>query len=439
MLNLKDIVARISGQLIGNERRLAVTKNVGWMLMDRVFRMGLGVLIVIWMARVLGPEQFGQYNFALSIIGILAAVTGLGLHNVVVRELVKHPKQANSIMSAGFLALLLAGLVGMVLTAGVASLWDTPNLPTYLIAILSLTLLMKSTDIVRSWFESQVQSRVTVLAENGVFLIMAGLRVYFIMSGMPLIAFVWLLVGEATLLALVFLIALWRFAPVRLSVWPKVDDMKPLVKEALPVLIAGLGVIIYMRIDQVMLGVMLGQESVGLYAAAVRISELWYFVPTAIAASMFPGLVALREAGSVGYMQNLRKLYRFMWVLSFSAIVFIFGVGEVLVHELYGEAYANAYPVLLVQIMGGIFVSLGLARAKWLMAESLQVYTMVFACVGAGLNVVLNFYFIPEFGILGAAYATVISYAGVVLVVPLALKATRQNVYTMLWPFDRIR
>jgi O-antigen/teichoic acid export membrane protein len=436
MLNLKDIVARISGQLIGNERRLAVTKNIGWMLMDSVFRMGLGVLIIIWMARVLGPEQFGQYNFALSIIGILAAVTGLGLHNVVVRELVKQPKQANSIMLAGFFALLLAGVVGMVLTAGVASSLDTPHLPTYLIAILSLTLLMKSTDIVRSWFESQVQSRVTVLAENGVFLIMAGFRVYFIMSGMPLISFVWLLVGEATLLALAFLFALWRFAPVSLSVWPKFGNIKPLVKDALPILLSGLGVIIYMRVDQVMLGVMLGQESVGIYAAAVRISELWYFVPTAIAASMFPGLVALREAGSVGYMSNLRKLYLLMWALSLAAVGFIFGAGEMLVHLLYGAAYAGAHPVLVVHILGGIFVGLGVARGKWIMAENLQIFSLMFTGSGAVINIILNYYFIPEFGVVGAAYATAISQAVVLLGVPLMFKTTRRSVFDVLWPFE---
>ena len=398
--------------------------------------MGLGVLIIIWMARVLGPEQFGQYNFALSIIGILAAVTGLGLHDVVVREVVRQPKRANDILSAGFMALLLAGLAGMVLTAGVASFWDTPHLPTYLIAILSLTLLMKSTEIVRSWFESQVQSRVTVLAENSVFLVMAALRVYFIMSGMPLISFVWLLVVEATLLALAFLFALWRFAPASLSVWPKFGDIKPLVKDALPILLAGLGIIIYMRVDQVMLGVMLGQESVGIYAAAVRISELWYFIPNAIAASMFPGLVALRAAKSAGYMRNLRNLYRLMWGLSLLAVVFVFGAGDKLIQVLYGTAYAEAHSVLVVHILGGIFVGLGVARAKWIMAENLQIFSLVFTGVGAVVNLVLNYYFIPEFGVVGAAYATAISQAVVLLGVPVLLKATRPSVYDILWPFE---
>ncbi len=436
MLKFKDILAKISGQLIGNDRRLAVTKNISWMLMDRVFRMGLGVLIIIWMARVLGPEQFGQYNFALSIIGILAAITSLGLHEIVVREVVKQPKRAKEVISAGFMALLLAGFAGMILTAGVASFWNTPHLPAYLIAILSLTLVMKSTDIVRSWFESQVQSRVTVLAENSVFLVMAALRVYFIISGMPLVAFVWLLVIEAILLALAFLFALWRFAPTSLIVWPKFGDIKPLVKDALPIMLAGLGVIIYMRVDQVMLGVMLGQESVGVYAAAVRISEIWYFVPTAIAASMFPGLVALREAGSAGYISNLRKLYLLMWGLALLAIVFIFGAGDKLIQVLYGTAYADAHAVLVVHILGGIFVGLGVARAKWIMAENLQIYSLMFTGSGAVVNVVLNYYLIPEFGVVGAAYATAISQAVVLLGVPVLFKATRPSVYDILWPFE---
>ena len=436
MVKLRSTLALISRQLIGTEKRLAVTKNIGWMLMDRVFRMGLSVLIVIWMARVFGPEQFGQYNFALSVIGILAVITGLGLHGVVVREVVKRPKHANNIISAGFVALCFVGGLGAALTAGIAISWETPYLPTYLIAILSLTLVMKSTDIVRSWFESQMQSRITILAENGVFLCMAAVRIYFILTEMPLMAFIWLLVVEATLLALAFLFALWRFTPIRLSMRPNFAEIKPLVKEALPILVAGLGVVIYMRIDQVILGVLLGQESVGIYAAAVRISEIWYFVPAAIAASVFPSSVASRDTNPADYSSNLRKLHRLMWGLSGAAILLIFWLGETLILGLYGTPYASAHPVLLVQILGGVFVSLSLSRNNWLMAENLQIYTMIFTGSGAIVNIGLNFYLIPKYGVLGAAYATALSYASVVVGFPLLFKTTRKSVYDTMWPFE---
>jgi PST family polysaccharide transporter len=303
------------------------------------------------------------------------------------------------------------------------------------VAVLSLMLLFKSTDFVRSWFESQMQSRVTVLAEFGVFIVTSAARIYMLLNGASLNAFVNLLVVEAAILSLVFLVVFYRYSGMRLTrrfSWPQT---RQLIRDGFPLMLAGLSIALYMRIDQVMLGVMVNEQAVGIYAAAVRISELWYFVPMAIAASTLPALVDRRQNNPAAFRQLMKMLYRLMWALSLSAVVFIYLFGDFLVTLLFGAAYNQSAAILVIHIWAGIFVALGVTRGNWLVAENLQNYAALFTICGCAVNIIGNFYLIPTYETVGAAWATVISNAVVVFFVPLMFKKTRKMVYEVAWPF----
>ena len=170
------------------------------------------------MARYLRPEQFGRYNFALSIIGVMAAVSGLGLHTIIVREVVRTPEKAGAILTASFIAMATVGTAG----AGFFNLLPEKvvlavDVSGGLVAIMSLMLIFKATDFVRSWFESQMQSRVTILAESALFVIAAAIRIYLLLNGAQLLAFVYLLVIEAAVLSALFIYVFVRFSGIRLT------------------------------------------------------------------------------------------------------------------------------------------------------------------------------------------------------------------------------
>ena len=279
-----------------------------------------------------------------------------------------------------------------------------------MVGILGLSLVFKSTEVVKYWFESQVQSRYTVWIENGAFVIMAGVKVAMILRQAPLIAFVWITFAEAVLVAC-GLLAIYSKRGGYLSAWkPRIARAKKLLRNSWPFMMAGLAVMTYMRIDQIMLGGMLGPEAVGVYTAAVGISEVWYFIPMLVVSSISPSIIKAKNQSLQLYHQRLQWLYRLLVMLCLLIAIPMTVLSSALITLLYGSGYEQAGPVLAIHIWAGIPVALGVASSQALLVENLQLYSFYRTLIGCILNILLNLLLIPSLGIVGAAVATVISY-----------------------------
>jgi len=283
--------------------------------------------------------------------------------------------------------------------------------------------------VVKYWFESQVKSKYTVWVENGVFLVVAVIRIIMILAQAPLIAFVWTLFAEAFAVAVgLMLIYMWRGG--RLKAWQvRLSKAKSLLKDSWPLILSGLAIMVYMRIDQIMLGQMVGDKAVGIYSAAVRISEVWYFVPMAITASVFPAIIEAKKESEELYYKRLQQLYNLMVIISLSIalpITFLYGW---IVNLLFGQAYAASGVVLAIHIWTGVFVFLGVASGKWFLVENLQRLLLYRTIWGMIMNILLNMVLIPGYGVIGAAIATVISQSFAALWFDFFAKNTRKVFY----------
>jgi len=163
-----------------------------------------------------------------------------------------------------------------------------------------------------------------------------------------------------------------------------------------------------MKIDQVMIKEMLGAEQVGHYAAAVRLSEAWYFVPMAITSSVFPAIINAKKQSEALYYQRLQKLYDLMvWLAVAIALPTTF-LAPWVIRVLYGEAFLPAAGVLSIHIWAGVFVFLGVACGRWFLCENYIKKNFYRTLFGMVINVVLNLILIPAYGIYGAAIATLL-------------------------------
>jgi O-antigen/teichoic acid export membrane protein len=166
-----------------------------------------------------------------------------------------------------------------------------------------------------------------------------------------------------------------------------------------------------MRIDQVMIGSMLDNEAVGIYSVAVKLSETWYFIPMMISTSVFPAILKARKKSQELYLKRIQTLFdAFTWF----TIIIALGVSLLspfIIDILYGDKFASAATVLSIHIWAGVFVFLGVASSKYLIAENITRITFYRTIAGAIINILLNLIFIPTYGIIGVAVATVISYA----------------------------
>lgn len=407
---LKFIPSGLRTRIEHRPRLLEAMSNTGWLFGDQAIRMGVGLIVSVWIARYLGPEEFGLLNYAIAFVTLFGAIAGLGLGGIVVRDLIRVPEMANDTLGTSFLLQIIGGLLAFCL-AVIAIFITRPDdqLSILMVTVLGLSMVFKSTEVVKYWFESQVQSKYSVWMENSAFLLFACVKVALILGGASLMAFVWAAFAEAGVLAAALLgIYVWRGG--HLNEWrPRRIRAKTLLKDSWPLIISGLAVIIYMRIDQIMLGQMLGDESVGIYSAAVRICEVWYFIPMAIVASVFPSLMQNQDLDA--FAKNFQRLFDLMFAISFPMALLIAAFSSLIIRVLFGVDYLDASGVLSVYAWATLFAFLGVPSGRWYLYADLQKLALARTTLGAVVNVLLNMMLIPLYGPVGAAYATLVAIA----------------------------
>lgn len=390
----------------------SVVANTGWLLFDRLFRMGMGLLVGVWVARYLEPARFGLLSYAGAIVALFSSFVSLGLDGIVVREIVNHPEREGELLGSTFVLKFVGGVVAIGVTLGTVVIIRPAEPEMWkLVAIVASGSIFQAFDVIDFWFQSKTLSKYTVYAKNTAFFITSLLKVVLILNQAPLTSFALVGVVEA-LLGAVGLVLAYRSFGTYQGVWRvRANACRMLLGNSWPLILGGLSVMIYMKIDQVMLGEMAGNEAVGIYSAATRISEVWYFIPTAVVSSAFPAMLRSRAEDEGFYQRRLQRLFRLMVMLSLSVSVPMTFAATPLISLLYGRDFIDAGPVLAVHIWASLFVFLGVAQGTWDLAENLTRLALFRTSVGAISNILLNLIFIPMYGPLGAAIATVVSYA----------------------------
>ena len=429
MANLEPLTRYLPGplrdRLEGRPNLWRILTNVGWLFGDRILRLGVGLMVGVWVARYLGPVQFGLLNYAVAYVGLFLPVALLGLDQIVVRDLVNDPARRQETLGTAFSLKLLGGAVSYVIAIAVIMMVRPDSTTQFLVALTGTMLVFQAFDVVDLSFQSQVRSKYSVVARNASFLMVSAVRVGLILSLASVAAFAGAVALEA-LLAAVGLAIAYRLSGERFGVW-KVTTARAmeLVRTSWPLILSGLAITVYMRIDQIMLGEMIDDAEVGIYSAAVRISELWYFIPVAIVSSVAPAITSAKKTDEQQYQRRVQQLLYTMALLGYVVALPVSLIAGPLVQLLYGAEYARAGAALAIHIWAGVFVNLGGAHGLWLINEGRTGYFSVSTALGAVVNVALNLILIPQFGATGAAIATLVSYGVTVAVINFVYKPTR--------------
>ncbi|MEM6611691.1 MAG: flippase [Cyanobacteria bacterium P01_C01_bin.72] len=388
-----------------------IIRNIGWLSAERLIRMGLSFFVGIYVIRYLGPEQFGQLSYSSSFVFLFLAITKLGLDDIVVRNLVKQEDASARILGTAFVLKLMGCILAFLITG--AGIFAVSNdwLIRQMTMIIAFSMIFTCFDILDLWFQSQVLSKSIAIVRSIQFVISSLAKLAFIWLRLPLILFACLFVADTIIRAIgmtwVYLqdrhqIGRWQFdRSIALN----------LVQNSWPLILSGVMVTIYMSIDQVMLGNMSNSLEVGNYAAAVKFSEVWYFIPTVVCSSVFPAVVQAKQQSQADYYTKMQQLYDFLVFLSLGIAIAVSFGAQSLLTSLLGAEYSSAGAILTLHIWSGIFIFLGVARGNWLVIENKTRLSLITQLMGALTNIGLNLWLIREYGAIGAAIATLVSYA----------------------------
>jgi PST family polysaccharide transporter len=401
----------IRGRICASKNINDAMVNTCWLSAEKVFRMALGLTVGAWMARYLGPDKFGTYNFIIAMFTLFFGFSRMGLDNIVIRDLVKGKKDKNALLGSALLLKLLSGLGAMGLLLAAISYLRPDDKEIFLMAcLISVGFIFQSFSVIEFWFASQVRSKYVAIAKIAALLVYALTTVVLIVAKASLLAFVFVYLLEIVMTYL-GIVCFYSLKEQSITKWKaNLSTVKELLFESWPLLLSAIAVTVYIKIDAIMLAEMIGDVETGIYSAATRISEAWYFIPVAITSSVSPMLMKSKEKGEEIYLKRLGMLFNLLSALTIfvAIIVTLFSAG--IISILFGEEYARSASVLSVHVWAGVFVALGVSQSVWLINEGYTKFAMARTVAGMVSNIILNIFMIPVYGAIGAAVATVISY-----------------------------
>jgi O-antigen/teichoic acid export membrane protein len=404
-------------------------KNTSWLFAEKIFKAFAMLFVGVWVARYLGPEQFGVLSYATSFVFLFSGISTLGLDYIVVRELVKNQNIANALLGTSFFLKLCGAFLSLVILWIISDHFISNYLEKSVILIIAFSALFHSFKVIDFYFQSKVISRFSVYTSIFSVLLSIIVKIVLILNKAPLIAFAYAFLFDAITLSLAYI---FFYLKQGLSIFKwhfEKHLIQALLKDSWPLILSSIFISIYMKIDQVMIKAILDAKKVGEYAAAATISEAWYFIPSIIAISLFPAIINAKKQNEKLYYSRLKNLYILMFWLAFLIAIPTAFFSDWIINLFYGKAYLASSNVLKIHVWAGVFVSLGVSSSRWLIAENLQVFALIITAIGAMLNIILNYFFIYEYGISGAAWATVISYFVSGYFAYLFFRKTRNNFF----------
>lgn len=390
----------------------ASIKNSLFLISEKVILLGLSFINSILLARLAGPELFGEFSYIVSFAGLTAPLTIMGLNNIITKYIVKHPKNSHYYIKSALIIRAIGSLFAIICTAVICYFFI--NMSSQYAALITLLVTMQGFTflyVIEFFYIAKQQVSRLIQIRVGVVFCVNTAKLIAILNSANLTTLI-VLQGFETLLIGMCYFYLYRRQQhsTKIKRQPSTKTYLALCHKGKWLFMSGLAAILYLKIDQIMLANYHGNQAVAYYAAAVKLSEFWYVFPVLIANVFTAQLSHQKFKAPLDYQQTLKQL---IIALSFFAIclsVATFWLATPLINLLYGDSYSQSASILSIHVFASIFIFQRAVLSKWLIIEKLYKYSLVSNMLGAITNIILNMLLIPKYQGVGAAWATLISY-----------------------------
>jgi len=393
-------------------------KNTILALLEQTVRIMVNFFVSIWLVRYLGPSDYGSYSYIITIVTIFFVLSKFGLNDQLIKRLCESQNEQErvSLMTTVVIFKLSISVIAFILLVVLAITVLGHGDITLYICVASIALLFHGFDIIECKYQAELKIKPIVLAKNIQLFVGSLLKVLCIIYQLDLVFFIYIFVFEFLLISIFFLIVYLVLDKNRISLQFDKKEITSFLRLTWPLAIANIAIICYVKVDQIMIYHIIGDEALGIYSSVVKISEAWYFAPTIIATMYFSKILQAKNKSLEAYQHSLKNLLRLQISISLLVAIVVTFVADFVITTAYGEAFKEGAFVLQVHIWAGIFISINRVSVKWHVAENYQKHYMFKGLFGLILNYILNLFFIPLWGISGAAVATLISLLCVELI-----------------------
>ena len=406
---LRKIKETLSLKLNLTPTKLKILKNVYWAFIGKIAGMAAQLLVGILIARYLGPSKYGLMNYIMSYVAIFGVISEFGLSNIEIRELSSSPEKRNSILGSAFgVRLLLTSIAYMSIIASLL-VFKVDRFSCMMILAYALSLFASPFTVIRNYFTSIIQNEYVVKTELIRIILGSLIKVALLLIVAPLEYFILAVAFDAVIVASGYVYN-YHQKVGKLRDWKfQKSDAKYLVIQGFPLLLSSAAIIVYNKIDQVMIGNMLDNAEVGYYATAEKFLSLILFLPGVLVQTVTPLLVNKYKNDYEGYL-TMRQ--QFVNIVVWSTILissFISSFSYLLVSLTFGSEYLAAVPVLQIVSWKTVGNAIYDSSGQLIILEKKQKWAAIRNVIGCFVNIVLNLILIPLYGIVGSAFVAVVT------------------------------
>lgn len=366
-------------------------------------------ILLAFVGRILGSEEYGIFTTALSIATIFEMFTDFGLRDISIRNVSREKTLTEKYIGNLLVGKLLLCLLIYGIMIGIVHILGYEGRIRLIIYLLTISAFVKNLKYTfRIFFQAYDKfgwDTILVLIERTSFLIF-GLAVLF--KWKALLPFAICFVSVRVIDFLWTLVVLrWQIAPIKLKL--DFQFMKNLQLEALPLGLFFVILTVFSYVDTVMLSLMRTYSEVGLYNAAFRIYEGITIVPTIFWLVFLPRLSELFPVDKAYHRRLSIKSVKYMFLTGLPTLTYGIIFSGFLINFFFKEEFTAAILTLQILLFGLAFQYPNWMLNATLISMNRQKVMMVLGSVGLGFKIILNFILIPLYGYNGSAVATVLS------------------------------
>lgn len=388
-----------------SEYKKLLIKEFSIQILEKILRLILGFIIISQLSDYLGPDQYGSLLFIESNYILFLGFSGFGLAPNIIKYLTQKKIGYKNYVFNGLILGVLCSFIGFIsINIWALSLKDFPY-STFFFPI-SFLIIFNPIYFIEYYFNSLNKIRVGSLIRLTAYIVCFILKIYAINQKLSFETFIYILIIEAVLVYLLLLISIFK-KPIlsKFDFYYEKTTFFKIFGSTLYIFLYSIGVNLFYRIDILMIQKFLSLEDLGNYTASYKIISFGYVLPAIFSETFFPKILKTKENDSL----TVKKMYFFSFWVGVLTFLFVYLGSDLIINSIFNYKYQYVKDLFKISCFVLIIIGLSSTYVKVLYKNNLQKNLFYKTIFGIFLSVLLNYLFIPIFGVYGVSYATVIT------------------------------
>lgn len=380
--------------------------NVIWLFSEKILTIVGGLLITIYTARYLGPENIGILNYALAVGALVVPIAQLGSQSLIYDRTAKSQRQGAKLIKASqSIRRTIFILLSIILIIFEYFSNDNKEQVVIIIAVL-FSYYFTSMDSYKPFFDANLKSKSNVIATQVGLILSQLLRVGLIAISSSLCYFS---LPYIVLTMFPYFIKKYIFqndtSDIKLRERDKSKYKEYSIKAGVPLVVSALSVTIYTKVGQIMLESHTGSYDVGIYSAAITLGQSWVFVPLTLVTVLLSKVIKEKKDRESGF----GFIYLFSTVVSLFFLLCVNLYETTIIQYTFGPEFLEVEKILGIITVNSFFVVWGTIGYRVIINSGGYDYLMKKMVIMTVFNVVMSYYCIAHYGLVGAAYSALIT------------------------------